>query len=77
VRIAVSSGLVATGRVPGVSVVSDPVRSGTPSADGRTLFADIGFSTVSDVDVPPATLTVVKAALDPVSRGGRQGDLWR
>ena len=53
--------LDATGEVPGVTSVSDPVKTGMVSPDKRTAVVDVTFSTANDVDVPPETLAAVEA----------------
>ncbi|GGW95902.1 membrane protein [Streptomyces malachitofuscus] len=62
--------LEATGRVPGVSEVSDPAGSGTVSEDGRTAVARVTFTTKEKDDVPEGTLAAVKAAGEEARQAG-------
>ncbi|MFE6286417.1 MMPL family transporter [Streptomyces sp. NPDC057877] len=69
-RESLEATLAATGRVPGVAEVEDPVGSGTVSEDGRTAVAGVTFTTPEADDVPEGTLDAVKAAGDQARQAG-------
>ncbi|MEU0249982.1 MMPL family transporter [Streptomyces sp. NPDC006235] len=69
-RKSLEATLEATGRIPGVSEVSDPSESGTVSEDGRTAAAQVTFTTKEEDDVPEGTLDAVKAAGDEARQEG-------
>ncbi|MEV0225699.1 MMPL family transporter [Streptomyces sp. NPDC050704] len=69
-RKSLEATLEATGRVSGVSEVSDPSESGTVSEDGRTAVAQVTFTTKEQDDVPPGTLDAVKAAGNEAQQAG-------
>lgn len=57
---ALKQSLTAAATVPGVTSVSDPMRSQTVSPDGQTAVAEVQFSTAKDQDVPQADLDALK-----------------
>ncbi|TXS48536.1 MMPL family transporter [Streptomyces sp. uw30] len=57
---ALKESLTAAATVPGVTSVSDPMRSRTVSPDGKTALAQVEFSTAKDQDVPQAGLDALK-----------------
>jgi RND superfamily putative drug exporter len=69
-RKSLEATLEATGRVSGVSEVSDPSESGTVSEDGRTAVAQVTFTTKEEDDVPEGTLDAVKAAGTEAQQAG-------
>ncbi|WP_063790217.1 MMPL family transporter [Streptomyces sp. NRRL B-24085] len=69
-RDSLKATLDATGRVPGVSEVSDPARDDTVSGDGRTAVAEVTFTTKEADDVPEGTLDAVRAAGASAERAG-------
>ncbi|NGO10965.1 MMPL family transporter [Streptomyces sp. HC44] len=69
-RNSLEATLEATGRVSGVSEVSDPSENGTVSEDGRTAVAEVTFTTKEEDDVPPGTLDAVKAAGNEAQQAG-------
>ncbi|MDH6514217.1 RND superfamily putative drug exporter [Streptomyces sp. SAI-135] len=69
-RDSLKATLEATGRVPGVSEVSDPARDDAVSRDGRTAVAEVTFATKEADDVPEGTLDAVRAAGMSAERAG-------
>ncbi|KPI02523.1 MMPL domain protein [Actinobacteria bacterium OK006] len=57
---ALKQSLTAAATVPGVTSVSDPMRSQTVSPGGQTAVAEVQFSTAKDQDVPQADLDALK-----------------
>ncbi|MFD0584785.1 MMPL family transporter [Dactylosporangium darangshiense] len=70
-QAAIVASLRRAATVPGVISVSDPVRTGTVSADGAIAFADVRFQQAPD-DVPQSAVDALAAAVRPAREAGVQ-----